>query len=472
MYEDKIMELTLRIMALLIVMIIAIIILKLIKNQLNPMGGTDNTSEGLKGSGLIRTDKPKGFIFGKHRRQKVVLPNDSEGHLAIFGGSGTGKTSALLIPSLRAWDSPFFAIDISGDISKNVPDANGKRITISPDDPSESWTVNIFHEIDVARSEGEKRELLEQLVNIIVDIPPNAEGADLYYLETARKIFVATMIGFYDVGMDFIEICQTTFFQSVQDLVKLIEATECEIAIGYIKPLSKENDKNIAGAKSALNKKIKLFADNDKMSAILRRPLLDIDGRIETMSFNPELLEDRQVFLKVPDSKQEYYSVFMHIVTGQILDHLSNRKFDRRKDKRILLALDEFASIGHFEILDPFRKFRKNGVNICILTQSLADIDLVYSEKERQVILDNAQYIAVLSARDNNTREYFSNLVGKRSTTKISKSRGRGGESVSESEQKEFAIDPDEWKQMNKNLIVIHPAGYVRLKKNFYYKDK
>ena len=46
-------------------------------------------------------------------------------------------------------------------------------------------------------------------------------------------------------------------------------------------------------------------------------------------------------------------------------------------------------------------------VTYCILTQSLVDIDLVYSEKERKVILDNSKYIVVLDATDNGTREYF-----------------------------------------------------------------
>ena len=75
----------------------------------------------LKGSGLAADKAPNGFTFGLLGGKKVYLPCDGEGHIAIFGGSGQGKTSALLIPSLRVWQGPFFCIDISGDISKNVP---------------------------------------------------------------------------------------------------------------------------------------------------------------------------------------------------------------------------------------------------------------------------------------------------------------------------------------------------------------
>ena len=73
----------------------------------------------------INKDKAEGFIFGKVNNNKVAYsPTDDEGHIAIFGGSGSGKTSALLIPSLRVWKGNAFVIDISGDIIKNVPNNN------------------------------------------------------------------------------------------------------------------------------------------------------------------------------------------------------------------------------------------------------------------------------------------------------------------------------------------------------------
>lgn len=434
--------------------------------------GQEKINTSLKGSGLVAVNEPEGFIFGLQGNKKVVLSNNKEGHITIFGGSGKGKTSALLIPSLRVWNSPFFAIDISGDISKNVPGLKEDRMIIAPDEPSESCIVDIFSAIDLSEDIDEKREKLEQLVNLIVEIPPNSNDTQLYFSSTARKIFLAAMVGFYDIGMDFIDICKTTFFENVPDLAKLIKETENELAIGYISAIVKENEKNVAGAKSTLNDAIKIFADNSKMEQLIRRPKVDENGCIEEGVFYPKLVEEKQVFLKIPDKKQEYYSCFVHLVTGQILEYISSREFNPKTDKRILLALDEFASIGHFDILGPFRKFRKNGANLCILTQSLADIDLVYSENERKVILDNSQYIVVLSANDNSTREYFSSLVGREDKQNESVSSSQNGRSVSVSTQRDFAVNPEQWRSYDKHLVVIHPSGYTKLKKNFYFKEK
>ena len=135
------------------------------------------------GSGLKKALSPHGFIFGFLKKNKVYLENTKEGHIAIFGGSGIGKTSALLIPTLREWNSPFFAIDISGDISKNVKLASEEKIIIEPENPENSVTYNVFYLIDKATDENDKRTLLEQLVMLIIDIPSNANDASFIMLQ-------------------------------------------------------------------------------------------------------------------------------------------------------------------------------------------------------------------------------------------------------------------------------------------------
>lgn len=421
----------------------------------------------LKDSGLIVGKEPDGFIFGrkgwwKHGRP-VYQPCTGEGHIAIFGGTGQGKTSVLLIPSLRAWQGTFFCIDISGDISSNVP--CGHKVLLSPDDPEHSIIYNVFDEIDRAEDSDERRQLLEQLTFSILPMDIKISGAQRYFTETARKILLASLVAFYEKGLDFCEIMKVVFQNGPQELFQLIAAQGNQRAIGYIQTLAQENEKNIAGAKSTLDENIKLFADYSKMERILRRP----DSEAEPY-LAPSSLENSNVFLVVPDKKQEFYSLFCNIVVSQMLDYIAQRPYDRNKDKRILLALDEFASLRHLAILGPMRKFRKNGANIVLLTQSLADIDLVYSREERKVILDNCAYTVVLSGNDPETRTYFSDLVGREDHEKISTTTGGRADSTSTSSQEGYAIHPNEWKSLGEKLVVIHRSGYIRLKKNYYFK--
>lgn len=63
-----------------------------------------------------------GLVFGRNPLGQIVYaPTDKDGkHSFILGGSGTGKTSAVLIPCLSHFNGNFFAVDISGDISAAV----------------------------------------------------------------------------------------------------------------------------------------------------------------------------------------------------------------------------------------------------------------------------------------------------------------------------------------------------------------
>ena len=299
----------------------------------------------------------------------------------------------------------------------------------------------------------------------ILPLPPKATSAERYFTETARKILLASLVAFYDKGLDFCEIMKVVFTNGPMELFQLIAAQKNQRAVGYIQTLAQENEKNIAGAKSTLDENIKLFADYSKVERVLRRP-----SSADEPYLAPSDLESSHIFLVVPDKKQEFYSLFCNIVVTQMLDYIGQRPYDRSRDKRILLALDEFASLRHLEILGPMRKFRKNGANICILTQSLADIDLEYSRDERKVILDNCTYTVVLSGNDPETRTYFSDLVGKEDHRKISTTTGSRTDSTSPSLQEGYAIHPNTWKSLGEQLVVIHRTGYLKLRKNFYFK--
>ena len=83
--------------------------------------------------------KANGIVFGKCVFHKLVCsPTNAEGHIAVFGGSGLGKTSALLIPTLQAWQGTSFTIDISGDICRNIDKPDRKSTRLNSSHPSSS----------------------------------------------------------------------------------------------------------------------------------------------------------------------------------------------------------------------------------------------------------------------------------------------------------------------------------------------
>lgn len=109
---DDILENLNNIILIVLVLAIVYLVFTIIKNYIKK---DNKTNVLLKESSR---DSAEGIIFGIEKRNLVFSPTNAEGHISVFGGSGVGKTSAILIPTLLKWKGTSLTIDISGDISK------------------------------------------------------------------------------------------------------------------------------------------------------------------------------------------------------------------------------------------------------------------------------------------------------------------------------------------------------------------
>lgn len=143
-------------------------------------------------------------------------------------------------------------------------------------------------------------------------------------------------------------------------------------------------------------------------------------------------------------------------------------------EKNSLLALDEFASLGINEelILAALRRFRKRKCRLLLLTQSLVDFNLLYGSEVTKAILANINFKILLgNLNESESRHYFAELLGtiekeKRSISKNSKSTTR-----TIAEEKQYIIDPTEMDKQGKDtVILIGVDGFMKLKKNYYFK--
>lgn len=405
------------------------------------------------------SEKAKGVLFGKKWGFIVHSPTDKEGHIAVFGGSGLGKTSALLIPTLRSWTGTSFTIDISGDICKNVDMPH--KLIYEPANPR-SVPYNIFGAIDSMKREDDQNEALEQLAFLLMPNSEKMSDASRFFNTEGRKILTAALIAFYHQGMDFIPICEKIVRSSWQELFNEIDKTEYQKAIQYINSFMGASEQNTSGCKQSVDAVLKLFATNERIKRTIRRP------KSGKLAFTPAKLEKYNVFVIIDDSKLELYAPILHIITAQSLEFFSNRSNDAKTT--ILFCLDEFASLGKMEITGALRKLRKKHVRIMMLTQSMADIDLIYGKDERMAMMNNFRFKVVLGADDTETQEYFAKLIGYKNVKKYSTSTSATQTTRNESESREFCIEPADLARLKNHLILLHPDGYLKLRKNFYYK--
>ncbi len=440
---------------ILIVLALAIVYLlfTIIKNYIKK---DNNTNVMLKESSR---DSAEGIIFGIEKRNLVFSPTNAEGHISVFGGSGVGKTSAILIPTLLKWKGTSLTIDISGDISKNVNIEN--KLVYQPGNGTIPY--NVFYQIDLVDEKSKKNELLEQLAFLMMPDNDDFSDASQFYNTEGRKILTASFIAFYFEGYDFIEICKMVFQSSWKDLFSRIDEIKNQDAIQYINSFEGASEQNTSGCKQACDAVIKLFATNETIQKSISRP---VNG---SESFDPGKLETKNVFVVIDDSKLKLYAPLLHLITAQCLEFFSERSNDSKTN--ILFCLDEFVSLGKLEITDALRKLRKKHVRIMILTQSMADIDLLYGKAERMAMMNNFSFKVILEASDTETQDYFAKLIGYKPTKKKSVSTSNVNTTKTLADDKEWIIEPAKLARLGDSLILLYREGYKLLKKNFYFKN-
>lgn len=403
-----------------------------------------------------------GTIYGRDNIGRIVYaPTTNDGkHTLIMGGTGTGKTSSILIPTLSHFDGNFLAIDISGDISAAV-DCPGS-LTFAPGEVG-SVLYNIFGLIDAMENKLDQREQLEKLAFLLMPETPEMSDASLFFNTEGRKILTAAFIAYYHAGLDFVDICRKVLSMSFPDLFRDIDAQGNQVASMYISGFRGTSETNTAGCKQAADAAIKLFALNDNIRAVTRRPI----G--QERAITPGVLEHRSVFLKIPEHLLDLYAPMLRIICSQTLTYFSTRPLG--SSPSIMLALDEFPSLNMdaTSIVSALQRFRKRNVSIMIVAQSMPSLDRIYGSITRKDMLNNFSYKVVLHAADADTQGEIARMIGHTRETHTSKTSGRST-SITERDELVWAVDPEDLGCLGDDLILIHPAGYERLRKAPYYK--
>lgn len=391
----------------------------------------------------------RGILFGKKLSLLAYSPEQDEGHILVMGPSGTGKTSALLIPTLRSWQGTALVVDISGDISANVNTPN--KIIFDP--TSENCIpYDVFASINAVTDDTERQERLEQLAYLLLPDKANDSEAGIFFCKNGRKMITAALICYYGMGWGFVQICEFFLGHDWRGLLNDIAKQQNPIANMFISSFAGASEQNTAGCKQAADDALKLFATNEKIKNALRK------SASYEQSISPATLETNSIYVYIPEEKLEIYGDLMRIITAQSMEFFSSRPKENKQ--MILFCLDEFASFGKLQITPALRRLRKRRIRILVLTQSLADLDMIYGKDERKAMLGNFKFTVLLGCKDTETQEYFSKMIGEK----------RSLLATDPNQKRQPIIKPADLAHLEQDLFVICDDGAIRLRKNFYFK--
>ena len=415
-----------------------------------------------------------GVVIGlpyDHTSNYIGMSNESDGHIAIIGGSGSGKTSGIAKPTSKAWLDPMVVTDIKGELSGYSIKLWRKGLIKRPSLVFNPLKIDGpgYDPFSELMNDGDDN-LINNISEIALVIVPEILNDPIpYWNENERRSLAAGLLFFYLKGLSFSEAMCKIASEPLSRLYKqLAECKDMRIKM-LLGDIAKLKPEHLASIDSGLRGKISVFVTDPHIAHAFR------GVREGAECFSWDDLNAYNIFIQIPEERIEAWGPAVNLMYSQLIRYLERRpeKYspEGADSPHILLLMDEFARFGRLERLpNAISTLRSKNVNICLIMQSLAQLDKIYGPYNRRIILDNCNYKAILSAGDAETQKELSELIG---TTKVLQKscsehfddeRDTTGYSMQTGETREPKVFSNELAYMNE-VVLLSPYGVHKLEK-------
>ena len=253
-------------------------------------------------------------------------------HTLIVGGSGSGKSSTVIIPSIQRGESSFFVLDLDGSIYRNT---SGHLL-------QEGWTIDVVNLQDVTQSQFfgllqlcQDEIELKKIVQFIVGIAyPDGNADSQFWSLGAEKILFICCRFLQEQGEQHFNLrnlryllenyyqLEATFVakasQEVFDMYKSFKSSDSKVESGHV-----------SSALFALERLSNKYIDH-------------LTSR-NTIDFSMLCRPKRAIYFIVPERHIKLYSPIISCFVYLMMNALQ----ENRSPKPVMLYLDEFASLGN-----------------------------------------------------------------------------------------------------------------------------
>lgn len=326
-------------------------------------------------------------------------------------------------------------------------------------------------------SHDSRDNLLNNVKEIVMAIAPVLpDDKQPFWAQTEQGMLSAALLYYSEFGLSFSGIMCKILSLPISELCEaLIQSQDVcvKMLLGEVTDMKPEV---LANIDRGLRNKIMLFATDPYVSHMFR-------GQREGANcFNWNDLNRYNIFLRIPADKIEQWSGAINLMYTQLIRYLERRpekySMDGVNNLQTLLLMDEFARFGKLEMITAaLATLRSKNVNICLMVQSVAQLDKIYGEYDRRIIFDNCQYQAILRANDADTQKYLCDLIGthmhnQRSISEhIDENLDTTGYSRQTSEIREWVVQPHELSTLD-DVLLLTPYGFCRAEKFRLYDEE
>ena len=428
-------------------------------------------------------DTPQGVVLGcieagKIKKQTKYLCKPMEqaayrdGHVLIIGGSGSGKSSAVILPTLLASrGTGLFCVDIKGELWRKSRRMDEENVLILDFQDRCSWGWDFFYQLNHKANirEQDIKECMADISDAL--IPIGAKETDQFWKQSARSMLTGLLIGLYKQRgiQNLSELINEILASDVKTLIEqLIDgAAPGAVEVKYLASFRSLAEETFSGVRQQQDEALKIFTDEDIRFAC------ETNGK----QANPQMIEaGKQIFLAVKEEKLEAYTGVVNLIISQVFSCLVKRPEGSRP---VLVVLDEMARLcarGKIPYLHNgiLLTGRSRNITLMMVTQSYEALENAYTKADIQSMTANCSYLVALDVRSQDTAKSICAMAGtykERETTWSGSGKHR---SVSISYKEKNILEPSDLSrlvQKNEAVLISQDFFYNRVKKCSYFKD-
>ena len=346
----------------------------------------------------LLSKEPEGIILGKYKNRYVRIPINEIYHHCILGGSGSGKTSTVLLDTLLANFATgrngfqTFCIDIKGEIHEKSTYAYDENVLVCNPTDRTSCGWDAYYRLHGNPSDDLIIEAIEEISQALI-ISTNPK--DNFFVENARTMFTGLLIYYFKQGENFIDSVNKILETETKSLIAEIisDSEPSDLHYKYLAKFAGRKNESIEDCMSEMTTSLSVFSKSD-----IKFMFRDNYQKASPYSFQ----EGKSIFLAIPEHMLESYKAILRLCTVQTLKEMERRS--EEETTPILLIIDEFGRLGRMEgIFNALSTLRSKKVSVMLAFQSLAQCEVIYSKEETRVLTENCRVKVVCECADGET---------------------------------------------------------------------
>lgn len=405
-----------------------------------------------------------GILLGRKSGRLLVFGGQE--HVMLYAPTRTGKGVGVVIPNLLTWPDSVVVLDVKRENWEATAGfrANHGQAThlFDPLDPQgRTSRYNPLGHIDRA----DPVAILDELQRIAAMLFPHPPNADPFWAESARTGFVG--VGAYlaetperplTLGALYAELTAGDPRTRFQALIARRREDGRPLSAGCVRALTdftSASENTFASVRQSLTAKLNLWL-NPRVCAATAASDFDLAS-----------LRSRRTSIYLAASPDNLIRVapLYALLFQQLVDLSCRERPDvERHPHQVLVLLDEFARLGHAEVLaKAFAYVAGYGLRLLPVLQSPAQLRAEYGADVTEEILSNCAVEIAFAPKELRLARELSERLGDTTVRSPSRSRptglSRGHRSVSESEQRRALLLPQELAQMPADDLIVLKAG-------------